>query len=117
MYYDLADPSVTNSENVTCFSDCSSNTDNGTIDITTDDENECCAVDSITTGYGTNTTTCDAPCKFCCIATYIDSYTHYIANLRIFNVQVFMYNITYMQKLSILVCYPFIMHMHIYVHS
>ena len=67
--YLIVDESVTNSQAYECFSACDpmslgTNNVTGTMDNVTNNENDCCATASTTSGYGINSMTC-TPCKSC----------------------------------------------------
>ena len=70
----ITDESVTNMIAYECFSTCDpsspgNNMVTGTMDMSTDDENDCCATASANIGYGVDTMTCTL-CKSCCIAMH-----------------------------------------------
>ena len=60
----ISDESVMNSATFYCFSDCDFDMPLYTVDNTTGDENTCCTTASISSGYGIDTMTCLANCKF-----------------------------------------------------
>lgn len=67
----IVDESVVNSENVHCYTNCdtsspSNNVLQDFIDMSIGNLNVCCSNGGVTTGYGTDTSSCTL-CKLCCV--------------------------------------------------